>query len=298
MQRRSILLLAAAIAAFVSPVLGQGQPAAVPDFSGVWRHPSLPGFEPPRSGAGPVTNTKRRTQDGASDWNMLVGDHTNPILKPEAAAAVKKYGEVSLSGVTPATPAYQCWPQPVPYIFWSFNMQMVQQPDKITILYGNPDHEIRRVRMNSEHPRNVTPSWYGDSIGRYEGDTLVIDTVGVRTDRPYAMVDAYGTPYTKSLHVVERYRLLDYEAAKEGLDRDAKENMRLAQGDIDRNYRGKHLQLEFTVEDEGAFTMPWTATITYGRGSPNWDEQVCAENPTEQYSNKNYDVPTAARPDF
>jgi hypothetical protein len=294
MQRHSILLLAAA-AAFVSPVLGQ---TAAPDFSGVWRHPSLPGFEPPRSGPGPVTNTRRRAQDGASDWNMLVGDHTNPILKPEAAAAVKKYGEVSLSGATPPTPAYLCWPMPVPYIFGSFNMQMVQQPDKITILYGNPDHEIRRVRMNSEHPRVVAPSWYGDSIGRYEGDTLVIDTVGVRTDRPYAMLDAYGTPYTKSLHVVERYRLLDYDAAKEGLDRDAKENMRLPQGDIDRNYRGKHLQLEFTVEDEGSFTRPWTATITYGRGSAAWDEQVCAENPTEQYSSKNYDVPTATKPDF
>jgi len=74
--------------------------------------------------------------------------------------------------------------------------------------------------------------------------------------------------------------------------------MRLPQGDIDRSYRGRHLQLEFTVEDEGTFTMPWTATITYGRGSEAWDEQVCAENPTEQYSTKNYDVPTAAKPDF
>ena len=270
----------------------------MPDFSGVWRHPSLPGFEPLAKGPRPVTNTKRRAADGASDWNMLVGDHTNPILKPQAAAAVKKYGEVSLSGVTPPTPATQCWPMPVPYIFGSFNMQMVQQKDRVTILYGNPDHEIRRVRMNQPHPAVVTPSWYGDSVGRYEGDTLIIDTVGVRTDRPYAMVDAYGTPYTKSLHIIERYRLLDYDAAKEGLERDRKENFRLAQGDIDRDYRGKHLQLEFTVEDEGTFTTPWTATITYGRGSDAWDEQVCAENPREQYSDKEYDVPKAARPDF
>ena len=64
---------------------------------------------------------------------------------------------------------------------------------------------------------------YGDSVGRYEGDTLVIDTVGVRTDRLFAMIDMFGTPYTEALHVVERYRLLDYEAAKEGLERGAKE---------------------------------------------------------------------------
>jgi hypothetical protein len=65
--------------------------------------------------------------------------------------------------------------------------------------------------------------------------------------------------------VAERYRLLDYEGAKEGLERDAKENQHPPVG-IDRNYRGKHLQLHFTVEDPGVFTMPWTATITYGRG--------------------------------
>jgi hypothetical protein len=294
MWRRAIFVLP--MAAISLPVLAQ-TPAVNPDFSGVWRHPSLPGFEPPSSGPGPVTNKMRRP-DGASDWNMLVGNERNPVLKPHAAEAVKKYGEVSLSGVTPPTPAYMCWPQPVPYIFWSFNMQMLQQPDQITILYSNPDHEVRRVRMNQSHPAVVTPSLYGDSVGRWEGDTLVIETVGIKTDRPYAMVDAYGTPYSQSLHVVERYRLLDYEQAKEGLERDRKENFQLPQQNIDRNYRGKHLQLEFTVEDPGTFNMPWTATITYGRGTDTFDEQVCAENPTEQYSRKNYDVPTAAKPDF
>jgi hypothetical protein len=152
--------------------------------------------------------------------------------------------------------------------------------------------------MNQSHPAVVTPSFYGDSVGWYEGNTLVIDTVGIKTDRPYAMVDAYGTPYSQSLHVVERYRLLDYEQAKEGIERDRKENFQLPGQNIDRNYRGKHLQLEFTVEDPGTFNMPWTATITYGRGTGTFDEQVCAENPREQYSSKDYDVPTAAKPDF
>jgi hypothetical protein len=76
------------------------------------------------------------------------------------------------------------------------------------------------------------------------------------------MLDLYGTPYTNALHVVERYRLIDYDAAKDGLERDAKENQ-IAEGRVDRNYRGKHLQLQFTVEDEGVFTSPWTATVTY-----------------------------------
>ena len=98
-----------------------------------------------------------------------------------------------------------------------------QQRRQITILYDY-NNDIRRVRMNEPHPGRVTPSWYGDSVGHYEGDTLVIDTIGIRIDRPFAMADVFGTPYTEALHVVERYRLLDYETAKDGLERNAKEN--------------------------------------------------------------------------
>src|SRR6202163_4869966 len=134
------------------------------------------------------------------------------------------------------------------------------------------DHEFRHVRLNEPHPAHVAPSWNGDSVGHYEGDTLVIDTVGVKTDRPLAMLDMYGTPYTRALHVVERYRLLDYEAAREGVERDAKESLVIPNTSMQRDpaYRGKYLQLLFTVVDQGVFTMPWSATITYGRPSDGW----------------------------
>jgi len=305
--RRNFLLLVTVAAAAATPALGQTAaptagaassgthgPASIPDFSGIWWHPSLPGFEPPASGPGPVTNRSRH--DGVSDYGQLVGDYTNPILQPWAAEVVKKKGELSLAGVTYPNPANQCWPEPVPFIYKNFGLQMLQQPDRITMLYEQ-DHEVRYVRMNQPHPAHVKPSWYGDSVGHYEGDTLVIDTVGTRTDRPFAMIDLYGTPYTKSLHVVERYRLLDYEVAKDGLERDAKENFRPPVG-IDRSYRGKYLQLLFTVEDEGVFTTPWTATITFGRGSNEWPETVCAENIHQYYFHKDSEVPTADRPDF
>ena len=160
-------------------------------------------------------------------------------------------------------------------------MQMLQQRDKIIFLYPN-DHQVRYVRMNVPHRVPVTPSWYGDSVGHYEGDTLVIDTIGVKLG-PFAMVDFYGTPYTQALHVVERYRLLDYEAAKEGLERDARENLRPATGADagsapDYSYRGKHLQLQFTVEDEGVFTMPWSATILPPRGRGMAGSRLCREH--------------------
>src|SRR4029077_11522830 len=228
---------------------------------GIWAHPYLTGFEPPASGPGPVRNRSRRP-DGVANFQQLVGDHTNPILQPHAAAAVKKHGEISLTGAGYPTPSNQCWPGGVPYIFWDFLRQIIQHADRIAIMYRH-GNEVRWVRMNQPHPAQVTPSWYGDSVGHYEGDTLVIDTVGIKIG-PFAMVDMYGTPHSNALHVVERYRLVDYDVAKGAIERNAKENSQAGGGgEFDPSYRGKVLQLHFTVEDEGVFTMPWTATITY-----------------------------------
>ena len=129
----------------------------------------------------------------------------------------------------------------------------------------------------------------------------MIDTVGFKIG-PFSMVDMYGTPYSRALHVVERYRLLDYEAAKDGFERDAKVNQRYPPGinalDFDPNYRGKLLQLQFTVDDQGVFTMPWSATVTYGRPQGEWAEYVCAENRQEYYAAKESAVPIADKPDF
>ena len=245
---------------------------------------------------------RSRLPSGAGDSDKLTGDYTNPILKPAAAEVVKKHGEISSAGVTYPTPANQCWPQPVPYILWTIGVQMLQQPGKVTILYSNPDHEVRQVRMNQRHPARVTPSWYGDSVGHYEGDTLVIDTVGIKSMRPFAMADIYGTPYTDALHVVERYRLVDDAAAKEAEQRTLKENISIPFNDsglvVDSVYKGKALQLQFTVEDEGVFTMSWSASMTYRRASGAWPEFVCSENIHEYYAGKEAEVPRAGRPDF
>jgi hypothetical protein len=297
MSTRALILLAALAAA--APAFGQAAKptagtASVPDFSGLWRHPSLPGFEPPESGPGPVTNRSRN--NGVSNYNQLVGDYTNPILKPAAATIVRKFGELSLQGITFSSPANQCWPEPVPYIYKNFGMQMLQQPDQVTLIYDEAQ-EFRKVRLNQLHRSPVVPSWHGDSVGHYEGDTLVIDTVGVKTDRPFAMIDLFGTPYTDKLHIVERYRVLDYAAAKGALERDAKENM-IVQERRNPDPTGKYLQVHFTVEDEGVFTMPWTATITYAHSAGELPEIVCAENTHEYYNNKESDVPTAKTPDF
>jgi hypothetical protein len=216
------------------------KPCVRPGFFGVWHRWLRPGLGPPASGPGPITNRSRI--GGVSNYNQLVGDSTNPILGRQAAKIVKERGALSLSGVTYPTPSNQCWPDGVPYIFWQYGMQMLHEPDNVTILYLQ-GHQFRQVRLNQPHPANVTPSWCGDSVGHYEGNTLVIDTVGIKIG-PFSMIDMYGTPYNEALHVVERYQLLDYEAAKDGLERDAKVNQRYPVGlnplDYDPNYRGKH----------------------------------------------------------
>src|SRR5215831_11239914 len=134
-ERRDFLLLmalatGAAMPAWAQTVTPAARPAiggaSIPDFSGIWSHPSFPGFEPPASGPGPVVNTSRRPQanfDGrvlpannsvlVSNPAQLVGDYTNPILKPHAAEVVKKKGEMELAGMVGPTPTIQCWPEPV-----------------------------------------------------------------------------------------------------------------------------------------------------------------------------------------
>ena len=144
MTRTSIVATASAFVLFSSWAFTQERSqgtASIPDFSGIWGNPYLYGIEPPLSGPGPVVNKARRRQtidvDGrplpaanaplVSEARQLVGDHANPVLKPEAAEVVKKHAEMSLAGVGYPSPRNQCWPQGVPFIFTNFAVQLLQQ---------------------------------------------------------------------------------------------------------------------------------------------------------------------------
>jgi len=329
MRGGNFLLLAALAAAVATPALSQNtapaassaaqRAASVPDMSRLWGNTLGPGLPQPASGPGPVRNKMRQRQAVdiygkdinpanapiVAQGGRRVGDYTAPILQPWAAQVVKEHGEKELNDGPASNPINECRPSGVPFVFYNLGMEMLQQPNSITMLYVF-DHEVRRVRMNQAHPAKVTPSWFGDSVGHYDGDTLVIDTVGIKAG-PYTMVDQYGTPHTDKVHVVERYRLIDYEAANQILERGAKENATTFRNDSgvvpDLNDRGKNLQLDITIEDEGAFTTPWSSTIiyrpgvsAYGVSSSEFPEAVCAENPHEL--SRIAGVPTADKPDF
>src|SRR5437588_6132070 len=180
MNRNRIFLVFVALAlAAATPVLAQTptpavrpagseteRAASIPDFSGAWIHPAFPWFEPPASGPGPITNLSRwagqgpagpggslalpPSKVGISNYDQLVGDYNSPILQPWAAAVVKRFGEMSLAGITLPNPSNQCWPSPMPFIYKQATMQMIQQPHRITMLYSG-NSEVRRVRLNQPH---------------------------------------------------------------------------------------------------------------------------------------------------
>ena len=294
---RPNLYVAAISSVLALPALAQAPARAIPDFSGMWDHPNV-GWEYPDSGPSPV-----RHKAGATGSANLVGDDTNPVLKPETAAVIRRNSQISRSGLAFPDPDNQCMSQPVPYIFWNFEIELLQQPDKVTIIY-NHDHDFREVKLNQQHPAKIVPSWHGDSVGHYEGDTLVVDTVGIKTGK-FSTIDRFGTPYTDAMHVVERYRMIPYEAAKEAIARGKKEWGEVPQYNADPAYRGKGMQLAFQVDDPGVFTMPWNASVTYFPSThTEWEERVCAENTehyyelTKYYSDTTAHIPTAPRPDF
>jgi hypothetical protein len=126
----------AAAALFSLPALTQ-QPsqdvASIPDFGGVWAHPSLNALEQPSSGPGPLRNRSRLTEEpqaGVGNRAQLVGDYTNPILQPWAQEVVKKFGEISLAGKGYPTPRNQCWPEGMPFVFSNYGMQLLSSRTK------------------------------------------------------------------------------------------------------------------------------------------------------------------------
>jgi len=112
--------------------------------------------------------------------------------------------------------------------------RFVQTPDAVYILHEQGE-QFRVVRMNSKHPDDPDPQYWGDSIGWYEnGDTLVIDSVGFN-DRSW--LDQLGHPHTDKLHFIERYKVVDKD----------------------------HLQLDMTIDDPGAYTKPFPSQRKFNR---------------------------------
>ncbi|HEX3487242.1 MAG TPA: hypothetical protein VHT51_19455 [Micropepsaceae bacterium] len=277
------VIAACAAAAFLSPIdiassSAVAAPGAIPDFSsgGVgWRNDHND-FILPSNGPGPVTWDPAHPYRGNGEAlppTSRVADLTNPILMPWVRDVLQKFNANGLAGEPQFTSIARCWPAGVPgTMLLRINpTYIVQTPKEVWLLYQS-DHQVRRIAMDRPHSAKVALSWYGESVGHYEGDTLVVDTIGISTK---VAVDFYLTPHTDRLHVVERYRLLD---------------------------GGNTLEIAVTVEDPGAFSAPWTASQRYQKVSEPLKEVVCAEGessaPKQDPQQDIVPIPRAERPDF
>jgi hypothetical protein len=219
-------------------------------------------FEGTPSGPQPLRNLSR-LPNGKANAGELVGDFRNPILTSEAAAVVKQKGELATAGKGFPNAQDQCRPIAPPFAFaMQLGFAMLPATDGNIIILYDQNMNVRRIRMNGTHPANLVASPMGDSVGHWQGDVLVIDTVGVKTDA-FTSVDRFGTPQSEAMHVVERYRLIDGALATAQIDKyETSEGTvggggRVAGYNPDTSLKG--LQLDVTMEDPKVFTAPLTA---------------------------------------
>jgi len=196
-----------------APRLADGHP----DLSGVWQ------------GGGPVGDLAQGLAPG----------ETIPLL-PSAKAIMEKRESKD-------DPEANCLPTGIPRIA-PYPWRIVQTPTHVFFLFEGNIHSYRQIFMDGKHPADPDPTWYGHSIGSWDGDTLVVDTIGFNDKFWF---DFRGHPHTEQLHTVERYTRKDMGT----------------------------LEDKVTIIDPGAYSKPFTLTFT-ARLRPHEElmEYICQEN--------------------
>jgi hypothetical protein len=198
-----------------------------------------------------------------------IADINNPNLTQFAKDSLKKTNDAVLAGKPMWSRSARCWATGPAFLLTPAQpMFFIQTAQQVRML-AQHDNDVRRVYLNVPHSANPKPSWYGESVGHYEGDTLVIDTIAFN-DKTF--VDNFRTPHSDKLHVVERLRLVE---------------------------GGKFFEAEVLLEDPAVFLKPLRVTKRSRRVEANLAEWRCAagemNNPFAQDADP---LPTAERADF
>jgi len=258
-------------AALIAAAAAQSK-ASIPDFSsnGVGWIAIGNDYIAPPAGPRPVTFDPAHpyVPNGTGRQpTFRISDLSNPNLKPWVKERMKKDNDEVLAGKIAYTPRSSCKPAGVP-AFMSYGrftpVFFVQSPRQVHIIFES-DAQVRRVYLDVPHSENPKPSWYGESVGRYEGDELVVDTIALNEK---TFVDNYRTPHSDKLHVVERWKVIE---------------------------GGKMLEVNFKVDDPDAFYEPWSGIQRYGRVQQQLREDICAEGNRYLFD---YRLPVAENPDF
>ena len=192
-------------------------PDGRPDLSGIWQRPRRGGGIPGTPGT------------AANAPNNGIAEGVEVLFQPWAEALYKARAENNSKG----TPSERCLPHgitkavSVPEPF-----KIVQTPGLVVILHEEFNHHRQIFTDGRRVPENRKPTWLGYSLGKWEGDTLVVDTAGFVDE---TWLDFRGHPATDALHIVERVRRRDFG----------------------------HLEIQFTIDDSKAYVKPWTVTMTF-----------------------------------
>ena len=207
-----------------------GAAGIAPDISGVWMS------TPPRRVGGPNDSLLDPVDKRKPDSATVI-----PFL-PEAEAKYKAADEKD-------SPTTHCLPPGISELMLApiYPMAIIQTPGRVVII-----HEFMNVFRwiytdGQGHPKDLDPTWEGNSIGKWEGDTLVVDTIGFN-DKSW--LDGHGMTHSDQLHTVERF-----------------------------HRRGAVLEYSLTIEDPKTFTRPWIVHMDY-EAKPDWKiaEYICNEN--------------------
>jgi hypothetical protein len=226
---KSILLLAALTAGLLcGQTSGQTKPIprmpdGKPDLNGIWDHPYVPDMTkdgPNQKGAGALPFTPWG-ENNFKTYDVSKFDYTGHCLPFGLMRSVNVGG---------------------------YPIQIVQYGQYLALLFEQ-NTWFHVVAMGRDHPKDLEATWFGDSVGKWDGDTLVIDTIGFNGR---TRLDTLGHPHSDQMHVIERYQYTDPD----------------------------HIAYEVTVDDPKTYTKPWKNSRTFTRMKPGQEliEYSCEEN--------------------
>ena len=228
----------------------------------------VPGSPPPivQDPAFPYVSNAEANRTGKQATHRM-GDISNPNLREWAREEMRAENERVINGKFAYTSRTACRSAGVPGfdVTLSGALFIMQSPKKVTLIFDG-NSEMRHIWLDVGHSENLRPTGYGESVGHYEGDTLVVDTIGLNDD---TYIDNWRTPHSDKLHVTERWRLIE---------------------------NGEKLEILITIEDPETFYEPWQAQRLYDRVSQDFEEDICAENVREDVVE--YGIPIAEQTDF
>ena len=239
------------------PGPGPGAAQAAPDLSGIWTGNRSVGFAPDAG----AEAAARDMAAGIVPWFGFTLEE--PPMQPWAAARYKvnreglEPSEVGNNATNPIMYPY-CLPEGMPRSYTISSFEVLQVPGQVVYMLFERNHQVRRIYMDGrKHLQGWKPTFMGISHGKWDGDTLVVETENLLSLDGFLWIDSFGHPFSDALRFVERIRRTRHDT----------------------------LQIDFTFDDPKAYTKPWNARKIF-QLKPDWEMTesiVCEDHMQERF---------------